>query len=882
MKKFFVPETVQTSGMDCGPASLKSLLSGFGIPASYGRLREACQTDLDGSSIDTMEAIANQLGLAAEQIMLPADHVALPTAKALPAIAVVTMPNGLTHFVVVWRRHGRYLQVMDPAAGRRWISCRAFEKDLYRHTVTVFASSWREFAASSEFQSSLTTRLRSARVSGREATKLMNVALGDESWKSLAALDAAVRLCSSLIGAGALRRGAESHRFIQRMAGAASLIPGRYWSVTPAPPEEDAEQVFVSGAVLVRITGVKGRVQEDLGPELKAAIGEKPLNPAKELVRLLRASNTGLSSLIIPALAIAAGGTLIEALLFRGLFDVSTEFSLPLQRMGAMAAVLLFCIALLLLEIPICSLAMRLGRQLETRLRSAFLEKIPRLGDRYFQSRLTSDMAERSHAMYRLRHLPDLMRQLLRTFFELCVTSAGIIWLEPASLPWVLAIAVAALLPSIAAQSILAERDLRARSHAAGLTRFYLDAMLGLTAIRAHGAERSVRREHEKLLGAWAEAALSLQRVVVGTEAVQLLLMFGLIASLVLFRSPQHSDLGRLLLVVYWILNIPVLGQQMATLLRQYPYYRNLTLRLLEPLGAPEERSESCETFHTRQGGVPCIEFRDVSVTISNHQILSGISTKFEARSHTAIVGLSGAGKSSVAALLLGFLRATEGEIFVDGRSLNVEELRRRTAWVDPAVRLWNRSLDDNLTYGAQGDAASSGYVVEAAGLRRLLETLPDGMQTPLGEGGSLVSGGEGQRVRFARALFREAGLVILDEPFRNLDRESRRQLLQRARVAWHEQTLLCITHDIAETADFDRVLVIEDGRIVEEGSPSSLRHKTNSRYAQLLRAEQDVRLGLWSSGLWRRMRLESGRIVEDDPSPTDAELEQYAEEAAQ
>jgi ATP-binding cassette subfamily B protein len=633
--------------------------------------------------------------------------------------------------------------------------------------------------------------------------------------------------------------------------------------------------------VLVRVAGLKGIAREDLGPELKAAVEEKPLNPAKELVRLLRESNAGLSSLIAPALAVAASGTLIEALLFRGLFDVSSELSLPLQRMGAMAAVLLFCLAVLLLEIPISSSALRIGRQIEARMRSAFLEKIPRLGDRYFQSRLTSDMAERGHAMYRLRHLPDLTRQLLRAFFELCVTSAGIVWLEPASLPWVLAIAFAALLPSIATQSVLAERDLRARNHAAGLTRFYLDAMLGFTAILAHGAERSVRREHEKLLGAWAEAALSLQRIVVGAEAVQLLLMFGLIASLVLFRSPQHSDLGRLLLVVYWILNIPVLGQQMAALLRQYPYYRNLTLRLLEPLGAPEENASE-EIFTTQQHGVPCIEFRDVSVSISNHQILTGIGTKLEAGSHTAIVGLSGAGKSSMAALLLGFLRATEGEILVDGQPLNVEELRRRTAWVDPTVRLWNRSLHENLTYGAQGDPASPGFAIEAAGLRKLLETLPDGMKTTLGEGGSLVSGGEGQRVRFARALFREAGLVILDEPFRNLDRGSRRRLLRRARAAWQGQTLLCITHDIAETADFDRVIVIEDGRIVEEGSPASMRLKADSRYAQLLRAEQEVRSGLWSSNLWRRIRLESGRIVEDAPVLTDEELEEYAGEAAQ
>src|SRR5437588_2618133 len=101
-RRVFVPEVVQTSAMDCGPASLKCLLEGFGIPVSYGRLREACQTDVDGTSIDTMEDVANQLGLEAEQIVIPVDHVLVAEAEALPAIAVVRLPNGLTHFVVAW------------------------------------------------------------------------------------------------------------------------------------------------------------------------------------------------------------------------------------------------------------------------------------------------------------------------------------------------------------------------------------------------------------------------------------------------------------------------------------------------------------------------------------------------------------------------------------------------------------------------------------------------------------------------------------------------------------------------------------------------------------------------------------------------------------
>ena len=125
-RRLLVPEVVQTSAMDCGPAALKCLLEGFGIPVSYGRLREACQTDVDGTSIDTLEEVARQLRLDAVQVMLPVDHLLLPEAEALPALVVVTLPSGFTHFIVLWRRHGPWVQVMDPDRDGAGSAARSF------------------------------------------------------------------------------------------------------------------------------------------------------------------------------------------------------------------------------------------------------------------------------------------------------------------------------------------------------------------------------------------------------------------------------------------------------------------------------------------------------------------------------------------------------------------------------------------------------------------------------------------------------------------------------------------------------------------------------------------------------------------------------------
>jgi ABC-type bacteriocin/lantibiotic exporter with double-glycine peptidase domain len=871
MRRFFAPEVVQTSSLDCGPASLKCLLEGFGIHVGYDRLREACQTGIDGTSIDTMETVAAQLGLEADQVMLPVDHLLLSASKALPAIVVMKLPTGLTHFVVAWRRHGRGIQVMDPAVGRRWLTCAQFTNDVFCHKMLVAAEGWKEFASSPDFQSAFEYRLGRIGVSSHAALSLTDEALQKPTWHGLAGLDAATRLVTSLLAGGGCSR-SETTRLLTRLGENPELIPARYWSVRPGPDDQEGQaQVFMHGAVLVRIRGKKVTLVHDaLTPELSAAIQERPVSAGSELVRLCWQSGWCAAGMLILALAVAGGGVVVEALLFRGLFDIAGELGLTGQRMGAMAAILSFSLVLLLLEVPIFLGAARVGRQVENRLRIAFLAKIPKLSDRYFQSRLTSDMAERSHTTHRLRRLPELMRQLARSVFELCATGAGIIWLEPSAAPVVLLTLAAALLPAFTTQSIFAERDLRVRSHAAGLTRFYLDAMLGLLAIRAHSAERSLRREHEKLLGEWAHAALRLQRAVISVQAMQFVATFGLIAWLVLSHPLQGADIGRVLLVVYWALNLPVLGQDIGALARQYPSYRNLTLRLLDPVRAREEAATpNVPDTNTHDPAPPRLQFRDLSVEVSGHTILQEINLDIEPGTHVAVVGQSGAGKSSLVGVLLGWFKPSVGEVLVNGSPLDPEQVRLWTAWVDPAVQLWNRSLFSNLTYGSDREPRAVRSAIDAALLRSVLETLPEGLQTKLGEGGALLSGGEGQRVRFGRAVLRKnTRLVILDEPFRGLDREKRRELLRRAREVWRECTILCITHDLKETLEFDQIVVVEHGRICERGTPAHLCCSPNSRYSQLLEAEAQTRSGLWSSRLWRRMHIHSGRIVEQLPEP--------------
>jgi ABC-type multidrug transport system fused ATPase/permease subunit len=304
----------------------------------------------------------------------------------------------------------------------------------------------------------------------------------------------------------------------------------------------------------------------------------------------------------------------------------------------------------------------------------------------------------------------------------------------------------------------------------------------------------------------------------------------------------------------------------------------NRARRLLEMIGEVEppraaqiERASNAPETPAMDGSRPAaaaLAFERVRVKAGGHVLLDKLSLNIGPGEHVAIVGPSGAGKSTLVGLLLGWLRPVRGEIRVDGEVLDqpaVERLRRATAWVDPAIHLWNETLLDNLRYGNDASHAwSLDAALKGADMLDILEALPEGLQTSLGEGGGLVSGGQGQRVRLARAMLRaNVRLAILDEPFRGLDRTRRARLLQESRKLWAGTTLLCVTHDVTHTQEFSRVLVVEGGRVVEDGAPADLMAREGSRYGALVRADMENHRSLWRSDAWRRWWLESGQLEE-------------------
>jgi ATP-binding cassette subfamily B protein len=912
-QRFLIPEVVQTSAMDCGPAALKAILEGFGISVSYGRLREACQTDVDGTSINTIEDIAVQLGLQAEQVMVPVEHLVIPEAQNLPAIVVVQLPNGLTHFLVVWGQVGNRLQVMDPATGRRWPSWEQFQQEIFIHTFPVPAAAWRDWAGTTGFLAPLRQRLKALEVPAALIESLVASAEQQPGWHYLAALDAATRMTASLVKARGIAPGEEASRVLQqfyefnRVRGPleeegdqALAIPIPYWSVLPVEPAPDEtaqpiqEQLFLRGAVLIRILGAEfvsaQRLEEIAGPDeapeaqpgdralppdLEAALKEPAYRPEKEIFTALKEDGLLAPGVLVLGLLAATVVVMIEALLLQGIIRIGETFTTAGQRAAAVAILMVFVSAPLLLEFPISSTVLRMGRRMEARLRMAFLQKLPRLGDRYFHSRLTSDMTQRAYDLRSLRYLPNLGVNLLRTGFQLLLTMMGVIWLDPISAPLAILGTLFFVGLSFLTRPLLEERDLRLRTHIGALSRFYLDGLLGLVPLKTHSAERSMRRQHESQMVEWMRSGRDFYAWATYLQSIGVLLYSAFAVLIVMNYITKGGSSNEILLLFYWTLNLPTLGQALADQVQQYPMLRNRLLRLLEPLGAPDEE----EIWFTQKGpqaaapsaagsaGLPVsVRMQQVQVQAGGNRILEDINLDVRPGEHLAIVGRSGAGKSSLIGLLLGWHRPAAGTLLVDEAVLDghrIQALRMETAWVDPAVQLWNRSLYENLRYGKEHTAMPAvSDVIQEADLFEVLERLPEGLKTSLGEGGGLVSGGEGQRVRMGRAMLRQdVRLVLLDEPFRGLDREARRRLLSKARTYWQAVTLICITHDVGETLGFPRVLVMQDGRILEDGDPQQLAQAAGSRYRALLDAEAEVRQELWSSAEWKRWTIAGGQI---------------------
>lgn len=221
------------------------------------------------------------------------------------------------------------------------------------------------------------------------------------------------------------------------------------------------------------------------------------------------------------------------------------------------------------------------------------------------------------------------------------------------------------------------------------------------------------------------------------------------------------------------------------------------------------------------------IELKNVRFSYRDEEVLHGVSLKAEAGTVNALVGPSGSGKSTIARLIASLWDVDSGSIELGGadiKELPLSECTRRISFVSQDNYLFDLSVRDNIRMGRKG--ATDEEVAEAAkkcGCHDFITDLPDGYDTVIGEGGATVSGGERQRITIARAIMKDAPIIVLDEATANVDPENEKDLVEAIEELTHDKTVVMIAHRLKTVRNADMIFVADGGRIVRQGTHDEL-----------------------------------------------------------
>jgi len=349
--------------------------------------------------------------------------------------------------------------------------------------------------------------------------------------------------------------------------------------------------------------------------------------------------------------------------------------------------------------------------------------------------------------------------------------------------------------------------------------------------VKIYGAQASELARYRELIGGNLRLGVKVEATRAGASSVvQLLAALGL--AVILLVAGHEASRGRMTAGSF----VALLTSMMAMLpsLKRITNVQSLVQRgvaaaerLFAILDEPDEADTGRRALSRARGE---IVFRDVSVTYPGHErpALEGLSFTAAPGTVTAIVGRSGSGKSTLVRLLPRFYEATGGEVLLDGHPVadyGLADLRRQIALVGQRVMLFDDTVGANIAYGAAAgaDPARVREAAAAANALEFIERLPQGLQARIGENGGLLSGGQRQRLAIARAILKDAPILILDEATAALDTESERLVQDALDRLIPDRTTLVIAHRLSTVEHADQVLVLDGGRLVEQGTHAHL-----------------------------------------------------------
>ncbi len=491
--------------------------------------------------------------------------------------------------------------------------------------------------------------------------------------------------------------------------------------------------------------------------------------------------------------------------------------------------------------------AFRAGAALRQQLRGELLAHVQRLGPLWLRGRQRGDLVN------------SLVNgiEALEAYFARYLPTARVTALVPAAIllavfpvDWISGLILLFTAPLIPLFMWLIGRgaeDMNQQQwlRLARLSARFLDTLQGLTTLRLLGASRREAAVVEQVSEEYRAATMRVLRVAFLSSVVLEFLStvsIAMVAVLIGFRlmwGQMHFLQGFFVLLLAPEYYAPLRGlggvyhlrmDAIGAAQRMQPVFE------LQPQAAVDGASQPPAV-------APALRFDDLHFAYEpGREALRGCSFEAPAGRVTAVVGESGAGKSTLLALLLGLAQAQRGCIEVDGvalESLERQAWLRTLALVPQRAHVFAASIADNLRLARpDADTQMLRAAARAAGAEDFIDALPQGFETLLGERGAGLSGGQVQRLALARALLRDAPLLLLDEPTASLDADSQQQVLDALRGAVRGRTVLMVTHRLRTLELADRVVVLESGRVVEQGTPQQLA-AAGGAFARLLRAQE-------------------------------------------
>jgi len=486
------------------------------------------------------------------------------------------------------------------------------------------------------------------------------------------------------------------------------------------------------------------------------------------------------------------------------------------------------------------------GRNVEYELRAALLHRLHRLGPSFFGGAATGDIMSRAtNDLYQVRLLAGFgMLNVVSSVLALAsalyvmVSISGRLTVAALCMWPVLALVVRSFSTRLFRRSSENQKALGAMSDRV------LASLAGVRVVRSFAMEESVRADFERYNRRYLDRSLSLARlrgtmgpIMAAVSAVGVLIVFWYGGSLLLDPDPaRRISTGDF--VAFWLallrLTWPMMAVGFVSSIVQRGRAGYERLRSIF-----EAEPDVVDGRRPRLGEVRgAIRVQGLSYRYAEKPVLDGVGFEVPAGKSLAIVGRTASGKSTLALLLARLLPTPTGTVLLDGHDvceLPLATVRGSVGYAQQDAFLFSTTVADNIAFGLvepegadgqEGEQEREARVVAAAGeaqLRGEVEALPDGFHTVVGERGVQLSGGQKQRIALARALVRQPAVLVLDDPLSAVDSKTEAAILQAIERQAAERTVILITHRVAAAQRCDRVLVLDRGRVVEQGSHDEL-----------------------------------------------------------